>query len=682
MKKLNYLLLGMAGLAMVACSNDDLQGPGASGDGNVQITVSLPGDAQTRADFGSGTSSKVLNYAVYDMSDSDNPVLSFQGTANFGESLSTTLNLNLLDKEYKIAFFAQSETSKNEEVYTFSAPAGAAPSISVNYENMTSANNLADAYDCFYNTCTIDFSSDTSSPSSPNQSVMLYRPVAQLNWGTNDIGKTQYLTDTFGATGQYIMTSLDVSEETPLPLSLDLFAGTTSGGFSGSIGLSDAEANEFQIPASTQVYPVSSYKYVAIQYILVGAPQEISGTTTGGALYNLTLNIDNSGETEEGDAAATDYTTDVVVVNAPLQANYQTNIYGSLLSNNTTFDITVSPGFAGTNEVDTDGAEVKVSEDGIITCITPKLPAGVTVKSMQDNNAGAVAINDEGQPVYIPNNYLDINTALQSYSEIYFAPNITITTKSHQMTIPAGNVTIHGNGATITGGEQDFSVERAYEPGSTVNLTIYNLNDMKVWGAPTGDDVTLNINLNTCTMIGTGLEDGASLVMVRGADSNKPHVNLTLTDCFVKDVQVGIHTSYVADIVVKNCKFETVGIPINYAKKLPQDASVTVSGCTFNKCGIPEPLDAYNYSAPVRVVDNAGPSYSINLLVDNCTFTNTDSYKGYDILLWDYRTDKVRESYPVELSVVNCTPADLNISTIKEPITMGPGYPDPNNPNN
>ena len=429
MKKLNYLLLGMAGLAMAACSQDDLKGPGANGDGNVMITVKLPGDAQTRANdgFGSGTSSKVLNYAVYTAGTEGGETsytYSFSGEANFGESLTTTLSLNLLDKQYKIAFFAQSATSKTEGVYTFNTTGS--PSITVDYEAMSSAGNLADAYDCFYNVCTLDFS-NTSNPSSPNQSVTLYRPVAQVNWGANDIGGSAELTSIFGATGQYIMTSLDVDEDYPLPTSLDLFAGTLSGEFTGAIGQTD-ENNEFQIPASSKVYPVPSYKYVAIQYILAGVPQEISGTTATSNIYEFTLNIDNSGKPETGEPTVDDYTTDVAVVNAPIQANYQTNIYGSLLSNNTTFDITVSPGFAGTNEVDTDGAEVEILPNGTVNCITPKLPAGVTESSLKANNAGGVALDEDGNPVYFQPTGTALKDAMAEYSEIYLAPNTTITT--------------------------------------------------------------------------------------------------------------------------------------------------------------------------------------------------------------------------------------------------------------
>lgn len=339
MKKLNYFLLGLAGLTLASCANEDITAPG-SGDGNVSITISLPGDGPgTR--FGEGTASEKLNYAVYTASTANGTTsyaYAFGGVADFGPSTSTTLGLNLLNKQYRIAFFAQSEASMPTEgdadsgVYTFTA-GPSSPSISVDYANMNSDDNLTDAYDCFYNTVEVNLSPSNTNPTT-SFNVKLYRPVAQVNWGTNDLAAPQ-VANAFGPNGSYIMATLN--SETALPTSLDLFSGVATAGTEKTIG----GENGFAIPSSG-TYPVSGYSYVALQYILVGAPDIISGTTAEANIYDLTLSITN-----DGDATVEDYDTDVVVVNAPLKANYQTNIYGNLLSNNTTFNIEVMPGFAG-----------------------------------------------------------------------------------------------------------------------------------------------------------------------------------------------------------------------------------------------------------------------------------------------------------------------------------------------
>ena len=126
-------------------------------------------------------------------------------------------------------------------------------------------------------------------------------------------------------------------------------------------------------------------------------------------------------------------------------------------------------------------------------------------------------------------------------------------------------------------------------------------------------------------------------------------------------MQVAFHTSVAGTEVYKNCTFKNVGVPINIAKKLNGALmSISVIGCTFDNCGI-APDDtankAYNYAAPIRVVDNGGPANAINLLVDGCTFTGTLSH--WDLLLMDYREGT--PWFPVKYTIRNCTPANPKV---------------------
>ena len=361
MKKINLMMVGAAGLLLASCANDaDLQGP-ASGDGNVTITVSLPElTPNTRADFGTGMSSKVLQYAVYYADADGNPTeLAFADQAAFGNSTTTTLSLNLLNKQYVIAFFAQSGASATEKSYVFDADE---KTINVDYSKMTSGTNLADGYDCFYNTEVVDLTSDGSTTPSASFDVKLYRPVAQINWGANDIDATDEITSIYGAGGENIMTQLTVDESSKLATSLNVFTGVVEKDFYGVIG---GENPNFAKPASEYVYPVAypTNQYIALQYVLVGVPQVISGDATTASVYEVVLDINN------GANGTSTYNNAVEVLNMPLQPNYQTNIYGALLSNNVSFNIEVMPGFAGTyNEpLAWDGTTVtypSVSADG------------------------------------------------------------------------------------------------------------------------------------------------------------------------------------------------------------------------------------------------------------------------------------------------------------------------------
>ncbi|MCH5218481.1 MAG: hypothetical protein J1F07_08065 [Muribaculaceae bacterium] len=332
MKKLSILTLAAAGMLMASCSQEDLVGPAAGGDGNFNITVKLPSDLSTRA-LGDGYTANKLQYAVYVVNDDNSLTYSFADEADFGYSLQTTLSLNLITgKQYQLAFFAQSTQSVDDGVYTFSPSnlEGATPKITVAYDKMTSASNAADAYDCFFKLTDTYTVGQEANP----YEVVLTRPVAQINWGTSELGENNEIDVTFGDEGQYIQTTMQVS-------------GTVYSQFnildqdvepSSVTSLTLGSPEPFGVPEETP-FPVdpTTYDYVAVQYVLVPS----TGTT-----YDLTLNIYNG-----ANGGPKDQNIGVSVPNAPVQANYRTNIYGNLLSTNATFLVEKQDFFAGVNNM-------------------------------------------------------------------------------------------------------------------------------------------------------------------------------------------------------------------------------------------------------------------------------------------------------------------------------------------
>ncbi|MDD6281626.1 MAG: hypothetical protein PUA76_08115, partial [Bacteroidales bacterium] len=369
----------------------------------------------------------------------------------------------------------------------------------------------------------------------------------------------------------------------------------------------------------------------AMNYILVGADK---------STVDVKLNTN-----------ATPAINEMVFSQVPVQRNYRTNIYGALLTNPADYNVIINQEYEG----NLDGAIVKKNADGTFTCLVPELPAGVTAADLQGK--GGVYVKADGNTEIFEATGAAVNTAMQNASEIFLAPNVTIPVRSHQLEVPEAGIIVHGNGATISGGEQDFSIQKAYTAGSTVNLTIENLNGVKVWGAATQSACTINITLKNCSMKAQGLADGGhSLVMNRGGDTNAV-TNITLDGCHMENAQVGLHTIYGGKTVVKNCTFKDVVVPINIAKKSStQTAIVEVANCIFDNCGIANTAtdnSAYNYAAPIRIVDNGGPANSIDLTVSKCTFMNTQS--DWDILLMDYRAGKTW--FPVKYTIKNCNPA-------------------------
>lgn len=617
MKKVLYLsAIALTSLIATSCASEEVAP--VDNDGMTTFTVKLPADMASRA-FNSGTQAKNLYVAIYE-ADGDKKCLfsNFGGTTgvngmevtNFnGTDLTTTIKVSLVkNKTYDIYCWAQSYTMDTESPYQWNETD---KSISVTYPSEMT--NYDEGRDAFYGKLT-SFQSGVTA----NHSITLKRPFAQINVGTNDLQAYKYASGNnapvFGMTVKGAATSVNLDTD------------AVSGSADAVIATAASSTTTFEAS-------VTGLSYLAMGYVLPGE-----------GLMEVDLNVD-------GDADFATYTS------VPSQMNYRTNIYGALLTNPEVFNVEIAPAFAGNNNV-IDGAVVEMN-NGQVVCTTPALPAGVTEAQLE--RKGGVAINAQGEPVFFEPTGDAVNAAMKQSSEIYFAPNVTITTDSHRMVVPQSGITIHGNGATLSGGEQDFSIQEGtgytqYEEGSTINININNLNGVKVWGGPT-TNATFNINLTNCTA-------NNMIIMVRGGNYDPAAtVNFTVENCYVQNVpnNVAIHTTYAGTQIVKNCTFKKVGIPVNIAKKLPNRTSnISVIGCTFDNCGI-APNDtansAYNYAAPIRVVDNGGPANAINLLVDGCTFTGTLSQ--WDILLMDYRTGTTW--FPVNYTIRNCTPANPSV---------------------
>lgn len=364
MKRINYLLLGAAGLLLASCSQEEVTPP-ATGDGNFNVTVKLPGDMATRA-MSDGLTANTLKYAVYDASDD---MLVFQGQTGFNNSLETTVSMNLANgKSYKVAFFAQSPYSITQGVYNFDA---ANAQFTVNYDAMTNSGNNADDYDCFYNL----YTTQVIGTETENVTVILTRPVAQINWGADDFkngSDATALTHAFGANGAYLTATLTTQAYNTFSL-LDNDVDT-------SAGLVDVNLANFTAPNA--VFPVdvvdgvSPYDYVAMQMLL--APK----TST---VYDLNLTIDNS---KNPNAGAEVVAYDVNVASAPVQANFRTNIYGTLLSDNIVFTVKKDPNWAGDINIpygyEVEGTDGLYLQDKTYTITSP---AGLVAYSKIANQA-------------------------------------------------------------------------------------------------------------------------------------------------------------------------------------------------------------------------------------------------------------------------------------------------------
>ena len=302
MKKVLFSTVAMSALMLMAtsCADDQTSDLKAGAESTVTITAQLPGDMGTRA-FADGTKATELHYAVYEKGTTirlavckkaDGTKGQLEGTATM-TGLQTTISLQLTTgKEYDFVFWAD---APGDNVYSFNSEK---QTVTVNYAN---AENNTDNLDAF-------FGQKKALMVSGNMSISqeLRRPFAQINIGTDDF-------DAAAAAG-YTVSESTIGVATYNTLNL----------LSGEV--SDPVTATFvkkPIPTEDSKFSVNSkdYKYLSMSYVLVPKDKE-------------TVDI------------AFDYTlTNRTFTNVPVQRNYRTNIYGSLLTNTADFNVVIAPGF-------------------------------------------------------------------------------------------------------------------------------------------------------------------------------------------------------------------------------------------------------------------------------------------------------------------------------------------------
>ena len=341
MKNLKKLiLLGSPALLLASCSQDEIvKSELKPGDVvKTNLIVSIPKTISTRS-LGDGSAATNLYISVFDV-DGGTKNFVFPSLASFNrENNTATVNLDLVvGKSYFFTFFAGSPNAVSTQeadaataVYYLNPETGL---LTVNYTKMTSEDNLADAYDCFYGTYSTGVISSALEP----ENVELVRPVAQINWGTTGLTSSTSETTTsnyenvFGSDGAWIQTNLSVTNPyTTFNLQTGEY-GTTATTVDNIVTISGMEVPE------DETFPGSSdYNYVAAYYLLAPAQNT----------YDLTLNITNAGAPSNSNVSA--HNISIPVSGAPVQANYQTNIYGSLLTSNASFSVSLSTDWSVNN---------------------------------------------------------------------------------------------------------------------------------------------------------------------------------------------------------------------------------------------------------------------------------------------------------------------------------------------
>ena len=309
MKK-NYLfgLFAMATMLFTAsCQEENLVGTSNGDTATVTFEVKTP-TLTTRA-VGDGTTAKKLYVGVYEYQNGtleggplEVSLIDENETVAFGDDRKATVNLALAkNKEYSVIFWAETENNADAmfDIYWDTRELKLKSSLKANQES----------YDAFWAQKDVKISNNIE------EMVELKRPFAQLNIGTSDkataaaagivVDRTEVKTKVFTT---FNLQNGVASDEAEVTYKME--------------AITDIEGENFPTDADNQ-------SYLSLNYLLM---------KTDKSTVDVTFSYMDE---QDDDAYALSFTS------VPVQRNYRTNIYGTLLTNSANYTVEILPGFDG-----------------------------------------------------------------------------------------------------------------------------------------------------------------------------------------------------------------------------------------------------------------------------------------------------------------------------------------------
>ena len=310
LKLFSSLALVAMMFAGTSCSSEEVAP--VTGESTVTLSINLPDGIQSRA-FGDGSTAKSLNVMVLDQNNNMLPV--FENNVHVlvtDIKMTKQLNLRLAaGKTYKVVCWAYSANSP----FMFHTDP---PYVYTDYEGvLTNDENL----DAFY------AAQDITVTGNMTETIKLYRPFAQLNIGTDDLAAAK-------AAGFELQT---VSVKAPAYKRFNLLTGDV---------VNDAATVNFgenTLPQG-ETFPKDGYEYVAMNYLLMSADKQL-------------VDIEFTMKAADGT------TRTIPVTGVPVQRNYRTNIYGSLLTNSVNINVEIVPDFEKPDYEQVPQEAVKTTEE-------------------------------------------------------------------------------------------------------------------------------------------------------------------------------------------------------------------------------------------------------------------------------------------------------------------------------
>ena len=457
MKRCFYsMMAAMALLLLSACSSDDELSQGNGNEALVSFNVELSGGMQNKA-ISDGTTAKNLTVHVFD--ENGTYLSELDKTVELNEK-KKSVSINLVKgKTYSFLFWAS--VNKENSPYSFGVDG---KTITVDYNDAKANDESRDAF--------LGVVKNKAVEASFEENVTLKRPFAQINFLTDDIADA-------GKNG------LTIDENTHSSITLSKVA-TTLNPFTNTVGgFTEAEVifGEAAIPALSETVTMGSapdaktYNYLGTAYFLVPAEGENPNAGKDQAMLNsATLKIkDINGE-------------GLKVENVPVQWNYRTNIYGSLLTATGNFNVTIVPDYDGSHNqevktkqvttVDQVDEAIQSGATEVIVTEAPKKDATITIpKVFEQDNETAVSISIPATTAAI--------TIEEDTQEVQSAPkDVTITaptTSNLTINLPNSTVTLNGESYTTVTATTADNTLIIPEGVKVENLTV-NRGNVEIYG--------------------------------------------------------------------------------------------------------------------------------------------------------------------------------------------------------
>ncbi len=447
-KIFSILAIGAVAFA-VSCSQveEDFSTVKNGDEVTVSFSAALP-EIATRASYSEGKTATKLTWAVYPSGQKTALVNKDVTIENLTAEVSTAL---VVGKTYDILFWA---ADANNQAYDLKLED---QSMTVDYSKLNANNESNDAFFAFIQGLKVT--------GQINQAVSLTRPFAQINLGTDDYAAAKSHNLVVGKTGMKAV----------LPNVLNLADGTVSGEKEVTIQGGDVPVvySEDGTISSEYTFPVNSdtYKYLEMNYVLTGA---------GKAVLDCVFHVYEKDTDKLVEPAIT-------VASVPVQRNYRTNIYGSLLTDQATFEMTITPAYVDEDaDKKPDDFDVPVVEVLTVDDIRDAIAGGAEYVKVQEAPVvdkevalPAVLAVDAGKEVVISLPETE-NTITFKYEEAEPADdkanlaNVNIATasvESIKINLPESHVTFNG---TVVNAEVSTSqTTLVVESGAEIeNLTV------------------------------------------------------------------------------------------------------------------------------------------------------------------------------------------------------------------